>query len=86
MELAKYKACICEGAAENAIMDILLDADLLVFSRKILMIQIVRERHHRSQFMTGPLRWGSGRLMRVEIIWMVRNWFFPGTGVLTLKL
>ena len=22
MELAKYKACICEGAAENAIMDI----------------------------------------------------------------
>ena len=24
MELAKYKACICEGAAENAIMDILL--------------------------------------------------------------
>ena len=25
MELAKYKACICEGAAENAIIDILLD-------------------------------------------------------------
>ena len=25
MELAKYKACICEGSAENAIMDILLD-------------------------------------------------------------
>ena len=31
MELAKYKACICEGAAENAIMDILLDEELLVF-------------------------------------------------------
>ena len=28
MELAKYKACICEGAAENAIMDILLDEEL----------------------------------------------------------
>ena len=27
MELAKYKACICEGAAENAIMDILLDKE-----------------------------------------------------------
>ena len=27
MELAKYKACICEGAAENAIMDILLDEE-----------------------------------------------------------
>ena len=34
MELAKYKACICEGAAENAIMDILLDKKLLVFSRE----------------------------------------------------
>ena len=26
MDLAKYKACICEGSAENAIMDILLAA------------------------------------------------------------
>ena len=34
MELAKYKACICEGSAENAIMDILLDADLLIFSKR----------------------------------------------------
>ena len=37
MELAKYKACICEGAAENAIMDILLDEELLVFSRKEIL-------------------------------------------------
>ena len=28
MELAKYKACICEGSAENAIIDILLDNDI----------------------------------------------------------
>lgn len=34
MELAKYKACICEGSAENAIMDILLDNDLLIFTRE----------------------------------------------------
>ena len=34
MELAKYKACICEGAAENAIMDVLLDNHLLIFSRE----------------------------------------------------
>ena len=25
MELAKYKACICEGSAEEAIIDILVD-------------------------------------------------------------
>ena len=27
MNLTKYVACICEGAAEKAIMEILLDAD-----------------------------------------------------------
>lgn len=41
MELAKYKACICEGAAENAIMDILLDEDLLVFSREEMLEESV---------------------------------------------
>lgn len=39
MELAEYKACICEGAAENAIMDILLDNNLMILSRTTLMIQ-----------------------------------------------
>ena len=34
MELGKYKACICEGSAENAIMDILLDHDLLIFYQR----------------------------------------------------
>lgn len=37
MELAKYKACICEGSAENAIMDILLDNDLLIFTREEML-------------------------------------------------
>ena len=37
MELAKYKACICEGSAENAIMDILLDHDLLIFDREEML-------------------------------------------------
>ncbi|MBR1757289.1 MAG: hypothetical protein IJ744_00995 [Lachnospiraceae bacterium] len=40
MELAKYKACICEGAAENAIIDILLDHDLLIFTR----VEMLEER------------------------------------------
>lgn len=42
MELAKYKACICEGAAENAVMDILLDADLLVFSREEMLEELLQ--------------------------------------------
>ena len=37
MELAKYKACICEGSAENAIMDILLDQGLLIFNREEML-------------------------------------------------
>lgn len=32
MELAKIKACICEGAAEAAIIDVLLDNDQLILS------------------------------------------------------
>lgn len=43
MELAKYKACICEGAAESAIMDILLDHGLLIFSRgEMLEEEVIR--------------------------------------------
>lgn len=33
MELANLIACICEGGAERAIIDILLDNRLLIFSR-----------------------------------------------------
>ena len=43
MELAKYKACICEGSAENAIMDILLDNNLLIFTRdEMLEEEVIR--------------------------------------------
>lgn len=41
MELAKLKACICEGAAEAAIMDVLLDNDLLVFQREEMLDESV---------------------------------------------
>ena len=41
MKLAKYKACICEGATENTIMDILLDEELLVFSREEMLEESV---------------------------------------------
>ena len=37
MVLSKYKACICEGGAERAIMDILLENDLLIFSKNELI-------------------------------------------------
>jgi hypothetical protein len=37
MELTNYIACICEGAAEQAIIDLLLDADKLIFTRDQLL-------------------------------------------------
>lgn len=48
MELSKYKACICEGSAENAIIDILLDHDLLIFSREEMVEEeVIRCREGR---------------------------------------
>ena len=41
MELAKYKACICEGSAEEAIIDILVDNDFLIFKRKEMLEECV---------------------------------------------
>lgn len=37
MELSKYNACICEGTAEQVIMDLLLDNNKLIFSRDELL-------------------------------------------------
>ncbi|MGM9978218.1 MAG: hypothetical protein ACI33J_05425 [Clostridium sp.] len=43
LQLGKYKACICEGSAEQAIMDILLDEHLLIFERDdMLDEQVIR--------------------------------------------
>ena len=37
LKLSKYKACICEGSAEKAIINVLLDNDLLIFRREELI-------------------------------------------------
>jgi len=41
VKLSKYKACICEGSAEKAIINILLDNNLLIFDREELIEQEV---------------------------------------------
>ena len=56
MELAKYKACICEGSAENAIMDILLDNNLLIFSREELLEEKVIRCREGKRFEERHLR------------------------------
>ena len=62
MELAKYKACICEGSAEEAIIDILVDNDLLIFNREeMLEERVIRcrsakatpHKHQKSHYTIG---------------------------------
>ena len=45
MELSKYKAVICESAAEAAIIDLLVDHNLLIFSREEMLDErVIRSR------------------------------------------
>ncbi len=39
--MGKYIACICEGGAERAIIDLLLDNHKLIFEREELMVSSV---------------------------------------------
>ena len=56
MKLAKYKACICEGSAESAIIDILIDNDLLIFSREELLEESVIRCRNAKRFEERYLR------------------------------
>lgn len=58
MKLAKYKACICEGAAESAIIDILVDNDLLIFTREEMLEESVIRCRTAKKFEERYLRKG----------------------------
>ena len=58
LKLGKYKACICEGAAEQAIMDILLDHHLLIFEREEMLDEQVIRCRDAKMFETRYLRKG----------------------------
>ena len=58
MKLAKYKACICEGAAESAIIDILVDHNLLIFSREEMLDERVIRCRNAKKFEQRYLRKG----------------------------
>lgn len=65
MELAKIKACICEGAAEAAIIDVLLDNDLLIFRREEMLDEGVIRCRDGKTFETRYLRKGFKELISV---------------------
>ncbi len=58
MRLAKYKACICEGSAEEAIIDILMDNDMLIFSREEIIDERVIRIRNAKKFEERYLRKG----------------------------
>lgn len=58
MELAKYKACICEGSAETAVIDILVDNNLLIFSREEMLDEKVIRCRSAKKFEERYLRKG----------------------------
>ena len=66
MELAKYKACICEGAAETAIIDILLDYGLLIFSREEMIEEEVIRCREGKKFEEKYLR--KGFMDKISVI------------------
>lgn len=66
MKLAKYKACICEGSAENAIMDILLDNDFLIFTREEMLEEEVIRCRDGKRFEEKYLR--KGFLEKISVI------------------
>lgn len=65
MELAKIKACICEGAAEAAIIDVLLDNELLIFKREEMLDEDVIRCRDGKTFETRYLRKGFNELISV---------------------
>lgn len=65
MELAKIKACICEGAAEAAIIDVLLDNDLLIFNREEMLDENVIRCRDGKTFETRYLRKGFQEMVSV---------------------
>lgn len=66
MELARYKACICEGSAERAIMDILLDNDLLIFTREEMLEEEVIRCREGKKFEEKYLR--KGFMDKISVI------------------
>lgn len=65
MELAKIKACICEGAAEAAIMDILLDNHFLIFEREEMLDEAVIRCRDGKTFENRYLRKGFKEMVSV---------------------
>ena len=68
-ELGNYVACICEGGAEEAIINILLDSHLLIFEREQLIDEKVIRTRDAASFERKYLRMGfEGKITVFRIL------------------
>lgn len=71
--MAKYLACICEGGAEHAILDLLLDNHSLVFEREDLIEEEVLKCRRGRDFEEKYLKKGFSEKITVYQILDSRN-------------
>lgn len=69
MEFSKYVACICEGAAEQAVMELLLDSGKLSFSYDDMLENEVIRCRGAQRFEERYLRKGfTGKITVLRIL------------------
>jgi hypothetical protein len=71
MDFSKYIACICEGTAEQVIINILLDNNKLIFDRKDLLEEDVLRSRSGQKFEQQYLRKGfDDKITVLRIYWI----------------
>ena len=65
MELEEYIACICEGSAEQAIMDLLLENNKLIFSKEQMLEEEIIRCRSAKNFENQYLRKGFDKKITV---------------------
>lgn len=65
MDLSGYIACICEGSAEQAIMELLLDDNKLIFTSEQLLEEEIIRRRSAKEFEQRYLRKGFNKKITV---------------------
>lgn len=74
--MAKYTACICEGGAESAILDLLLDQNRLIFSRDDLLEGEILKTRKGKDFETRYLKKDfSGKITVYRSVAFVKDYF-----------
>lgn len=65
MKIDGYVACICEGAAEQAVMDLLLENDMLIFDKKNMLEEKIIRCRNAKEFENKYLKKGFAKKITV---------------------